>query len=145
MELRIVVADDNQAVLKELTSLLQPEFVVVAMAENGKAAVDLIRQNRPDVAVVDFAMPVLNGIQVAREISTMPSPPAIVICSSSTDPDIIEAAREAGAMGYVFKISMARDLVKAVRSVARGETFISAYGPSPSNEPTGSRFYVFDG
>jgi DNA-binding NarL/FixJ family response regulator len=126
MKLRAVIADDNVLVLQRLASLLEVEFLVVAVAENGQAAVECVRRHQPDVVILDLSMPFLNGIEVTKELTRMPSPPAVVICSIDDDRDIVEAARHAGALGYVFKMRIARDLVKAVHSVARGESFTSS-------------------
>jgi DNA-binding NarL/FixJ family response regulator len=75
----------------------------------------------------------LNGLETTKELRKMPSPPAVVICSVETDPEIVEAARNAGAIGYVFKKNMVRDLVEAVKAAARGEPFASS-GRSSSLE-----------
>ena len=125
MKLRIVVADDNANFLSELISVLETEFDVVATAKDGKSALESIHRYCPDVVVLDLEMPVLNGIEVARELSKHDPRPAVVICSVESDPDIIEAAREAGALGYVFKARNRKDLVAAVKSVVRGQSFVS--------------------
>ena len=125
-KIRVLLADDNPAVLRELVSLLGTEFDVVATAQNGQLALEHIRQHRPDVTVLDLEMPILNGIEVTRELNKFAPRPAVVICSVETDLEIVEAAKKAGALGYVFKTRMARDLVAAVKSVARGDAFISS-------------------
>ena len=125
-KLRVVIADDNPAVLRQLVLLLAVEFDVVATAENGLLALKHICQRKPDVVVLDLKMPILDGTEVARQIQGSVPMPAIVICSVETDPDIVEAAQRAGALGYVFKTSMARDLIPAVKAAARGEAFISS-------------------
>ena len=125
-KIRILLAEDNPAVLRELVNLLVTEFDVVATAENGQLALEHIRQDRPDVVVLDLEMPILNGIEVTGELNKVAPRPAVVICSVETDPEIVEAARKAGALGYVFKTRTARDLVAAVKSVARGDAFISS-------------------
>lgn len=127
MELKkVVVADDNPAVLRKLVSLLEAEFHVVATADNGKLALECIRRYQPDIAVLDLEMPILNGVVVTRELMKLGASPAVVICSVESDPEVIEAAQQAGALGYVFKTRMAQDLIIAARSAARGERFISS-------------------
>jgi DNA-binding NarL/FixJ family response regulator len=126
MKLRVVVADDNRAVLDQLVSILETEFEVVCTAEDGHSALECARRHGPDVVVLDLEMPVLNGIQATRELRKLSSPTAIVICSVEKDPEIVEAARQAGALGYVFKTHMARDLIAAVKSAARSEPFTSS-------------------
>lgn len=125
MKLRIVVADDNADFLSELISVLETEFDVVATAKDGKSALESIHSYCPDVVVLDLEMPLLNGIEVTRELVKQHPSPAIVICSVESDPEVVEAAQQAGALGYVFKSRVATDLVEAVKSVARGQSFIS--------------------
>jgi len=127
--LKVVIADDNPAVLRQLVVMLGIEFEVVATAEDGLSALNQVRQHTPDVVVLDLRMPVLDGNEVARQIRDSGLTSAIVICSVETDPGIIQAAQQAGALGYVFKINMARDLIPAVRAAARGATFVSGLDP----------------
>ena len=122
--------------LRHLVSLLETEFEVVAAAEDGKSALECIRRYAPDVAVLDLHMPGLNGIELTREVRKMAPKrdwsvfsrlsPAVVICSVEGDPEIIQEAQEAGALGYVLKTQMDRDLIKAVKSAAHGKWFVSA-------------------
>jgi DNA-binding NarL/FixJ family response regulator len=121
--LRIIVADDNPAFLRELISLLTAQFEVVATAADGKSALDLIRRYKPDLVVLDLAMPILNGIELTRELAK--HSPSVVICSVETDPEIVEAARQVGALGYVFKVRVKRDLILAVKSAVQGRPFVS--------------------
>jgi len=126
MKLKVVVADDNSAVLQRLVSQLEAEFEVVSTAENGQLAFECTRRYEPDIVVLDLEMPLLNGIEVTRKLRKLGPTPAVVICSVESDPEIIEAAQQAGALGYVFKARMAQDLVTAVKSVAHGQSFISS-------------------
>jgi DNA-binding NarL/FixJ family response regulator len=127
MKLRIVVADDNAAFLARLVSVLATEFDVVATAADGRSALECIRLCQPNVVLLDLEMPGLNGIEVTRELAKSPSRPAVVICSVETDLELIEAARQAGALGYVFKARVAEDLIVAVKSAADGQSFVSLY------------------
>jgi len=134
MELKkVVVADDNPAVLRQFVSLLESEFDVVATADNGQLALECIQRYQPDIAVLDLEMPILNGIAVTRELMKLGQDPAVVICSVESDPEVIEAAQQAGALGYVFKRRMTKDLIIAVRSAARGEPFVSSSSSSPGD------------
>jgi len=125
MKLRIVVADDNTEFLQKYISVLETEFEVVATAADGQLALESVRRWRPDVVVLDLGMPVLNGIDVTKELMKHQPSPAVVICSIENDPEIFEGARQAGALGYVFKKRAERDLVVAVKSAARGQSFVS--------------------
>jgi len=126
MKLKVVVADDNPAVLRELVSLLEAEFDVVSTAENGQLAFEYARRNEPDIVVLDLEMPLLNGIEVTRKLRKLGRTPAVVICSVESSPEIIEAAQQAGALGYVFKARTTRDLIIAVKSAADGKSFVSS-------------------
>lgn len=125
MKLRVVAADDNSTFLSELRSLLERHFDVVATALDGTSALDSIRRHMPDVAILDLTMPGLNGMEVTRILKDSDGRPAVLICSVETDPDILGAAREAGAEGYVFKERVTEDLISAVKAVARGQMFSS--------------------
>jgi two-component system nitrate/nitrite response regulator NarL len=123
--LRVLLADDNSAFLKTITSLLAIEFDVVATATDGNSALDLIRRYVPDLAVLDLGMPGLNGIEVMQELAKSSQDPPIVICSVETDSEIVEAARQAGALGYVFKLRVEKDLILAVKLALQGKSFAS--------------------
>jgi DNA-binding NarL/FixJ family response regulator len=125
MKLRIIVADDNPKMLEQVVLLLRDEFDVVATAADGGSARECIQRYKPDVAVLDLVMPQINGIELAREMSRNGNSTPVIICSVENDPEAIEAARSAGALGYVFKPRMARDLIPAVKSVAAGRPFTS--------------------
>ena len=125
MKLRIVIADDNLEFLRQFASLLQNEFDIVAALGDGGLALEAIRSLRPDVAVLDLRMPVLDGIQLAKRLKEESHCPAVVICSVEEDQEFVEAAQHAGALGYVFKSRIARDLVDAIRSVTQGRSFVS--------------------
>lgn len=123
MKLRIVVADDNPKMLSAMVGVLSQEFDVAATANDGRAALEQIQRLAPAVAVLDLNMPGLNGIQITRELVRQHLEVKVVICSVENDPELIEAARMAGALGYVLKPRINRDLVAAVRCAASGTPF----------------------
>jgi DNA-binding NarL/FixJ family response regulator len=108
--------------------LLAADFDVVATASDGKSALEFIRQNEPDVVIIDLQMPLLNGIEITKYLAEHPPGPPVVICSVETDPEIVDAALRAGALAYVFKSRIEKDLVLAVKSAVQGKPFTSA-GP----------------
>jgi DNA-binding NarL/FixJ family response regulator len=122
----MLIADDNPAFLQQMVTLLGAKFDVVATAEDGRIALAKTLQHRPDLVVLDLEMPFLNGIEITRELRKLTQAPAIVICSVENDEEIVETARQAGALGYVFKMRMAQDLVVAVECAARGVPFVSS-------------------
>jgi len=118
-KLRLIVADDSPHFLQKFISVLAIEFDIVATAADGKTALELIRRLKPDLVVLDLYMPGLNGLEVARELAKNPPSPPVVICSTETDPEIVEAAREAGAVEYVFKARVEKDLMLAAKSAVQ--------------------------
>jgi len=122
---RVIVADDNPPFLRKLGSLLATEFDVVATAGDGKLALDLVRQHKPDLVVLDIQMPELNGIEVARKLNAFAQSTGVVICSVETDPEIVEAALQAGALAYVVKARIETDLILAAKSVLQRQVFLS--------------------
>jgi DNA-binding NarL/FixJ family response regulator len=121
--MRVVVADDNPRWLMMLASIVEAKYEVVSTAIDGKSALQSISQVKPDVAVLDLEMPELNGLQVTREIMSDGQRPPVVICSVDTTQELVEAARQAGAAGYVFKHCCTRDLLPAIEAVASGRVF----------------------
>jgi DNA-binding NarL/FixJ family response regulator len=122
---RIVVADDNQEVRDQVVRLLEPEFEVIEMVEDGEALVQAVFQKRPDVCVTDISMPKINGIEAAARLKQNGFQAKILFLTVHEDPDFIRAALDVGAAGYVLKSRMATDLCVAVKGVMRGQQFVS--------------------
>jgi DNA-binding NarL/FixJ family response regulator len=124
--LRIILADDHKIVRQGLRALLEREgFQVLGEATNGQEAVRLAETTHPDVAVVDLAMPLLNGLDAAREILKTSPRTRVMLLTMHTDEHHIAAALKAGIRGYLVKTQAAEDLVQAIRDVARGEMYLS--------------------
>ena len=125
--IRIVLADDHTVVRKGLRLLLESysDFEVVADAADGRQAVALAEEHRPDVVVMDVAMPILNGIEAARQISARLPHSAIVFLSMHSDESYVLKALKAGARAYLLKDSAEYDLVNAVKAVSEGKAFFS--------------------
>ena len=126
-EIQILLADDHTVVRKGLRLLLEshPGFRVIADAADGREAVALAERHHPDVAVLDIAMPVLNGIEAARQLTAKMPRTAIVILSMHSDEGYILRALKAGARAYLLKDSAEYDLINAVRAVSEGKAFFS--------------------
>ena len=124
---RIVLADDHTVVRKGLRLLLEsvPQFQVVADAADGRRAVALAEEHRPDVVVMDVAMPILNGIEAARQISAKLPEVAIVFLSMHSDEAYVIKALKVGARAYLLKDSAENDLINAVKAVGEGKSFFS--------------------
>lgn len=126
MPITVLIADDHQLVREGLKALLEREgFKVLGEAANGQEALKLTETLHPDVAVLDLAMPVLNGIDAAREIQRIsPKTTPILLTMHADSTYILEGLRGA-VKGYVLKTHAAEDLVRAIRVAARGETYLS--------------------
>jgi DNA-binding NarL/FixJ family response regulator len=125
--IRILLADDHTVVRKGLRLLLEnvPEFQVIADASSGREAVALAEQYAPDVIVMDVAMPILNGIEAARQITAKLPQTAVVFLSMHGDESYVLRALKAGARAYLLKDSAEYDLIQAVKAVSEGKAFFS--------------------
>jgi DNA-binding NarL/FixJ family response regulator len=127
MTIRILIADDHPVVRSGLRALLasQPDFEVVADAENGEEASTLSASLTPDVILMDLQMPVLDGLTAIQRIhARQPEVRILVLTTYDTDADIVPAI-EAGATGYLLKDAPPEALFRAVRSAARGEVTLA--------------------
>ena len=126
-ETRILLADDHAVIRSGLKLVLerQPDFKVVAEAGDGREAVKLAEATRPHVAVLDIAMPNLNGIEAARQMMAGVPGLAVVILSMHSDEGYVLRALKAGARAYLLKESAEGDLIAAVRAVREGKAFFS--------------------
>lgn len=123
--IRILLADDHQAVLQRVCELLGEDFDIVGTVNNGRDAVaEAIRLN-PDVLVIDISMPVFNGLQAAQQLRCVKQPTKIVFLTVHTDEDFVAAALSAGALGYVTKPDIVTDLVPAISEALAGRIYIS--------------------
>ena len=127
----IVVADDHHLVRQSIVTLLdQAEDVeVVGEASNGHDALSLIRRKRPDVALLDVAMPQLNGLETVYRIQALGVDTRVIMLSMYSDAIIVRRALENGAAGYLLKSAEAGELLDAIRSVAKGEDVASPETP----------------
>jgi DNA-binding NarL/FixJ family response regulator len=123
---KVLLADDHTVVRDGLKGVLLREgFEIVAEASNGREAVDMAREFQPDVALIDVAMPLLNGIDAARAILThCPRTRTILLTMHKETNYVLEALR-AGVKGYVLKTQAASDLVNAIRSTLEGAVYLS--------------------
>ena len=127
MPVRIIIADDHTILRKGLRLLLErePDFVVIGEGNDGREAVKLAESLRPDVAILDIAMPSLNGIEAAARINADNRRTAVLILSMHSDEAYVLRALKAGARGYLLKDSAESDLVNAVRALSAGKAFFS--------------------
>jgi DNA-binding NarL/FixJ family response regulator len=122
----ILLADDHAVVVVGLRRILdRPEFEVVGVATDGRAMVRANARLRPDLIVSDIAMPVLNGIDAARQILALERKPKIIFLTMHPELGYATAALDAGASGYVVKSAAGQELIDAIRAVLAGRTYIS--------------------
>ncbi len=127
MAVRVLLADDHTIVRQGLRVILEREgFEIVGEAANGREAIQLCERLHPEVAVLDVTMPLLNGIDVAREISKSHPHTKAVLLTMHTEEDFVLQSLRAGVSGYVLKKRAAEELVHAIREVCKGEIFLSA-------------------
>jgi two-component system response regulator NreC len=124
---RILLADDHTVIRQGLRLLLEREagFEVVGEAADGRQAIDLAASTRPDVAILDLAMPNLNGVEAARHIGAHSPSTAIVILSMHSDESYLLQALKAGARAYLLKDSADTELIAAIHAVREGKGFFS--------------------
>jgi DNA-binding NarL/FixJ family response regulator len=127
MSIRILLADDHRIMREGLRSLLekQPDIEVVAEAEDGRTAVQLVRQLSPDVVIMDIAMPGLNGIGAAHQILVEGPGIKVIALSMHSDRRFVARMFKAGASGYLLKDCAFEELARAVRTVAANQFYLS--------------------
>ena len=125
--IRVLLADDHAIVREGLRALLsrEPDLEVVAEAGDGREALRLAQETRPDVATLDLSMPLLNGLEAARQMATWERGPRPLLLTMHTDDQYVLEALRAGVRGYVLKRQAAADLVRAIREVAGGAVYLS--------------------
>jgi two-component system NarL family response regulator len=129
VSLRLLLADDHPLIREGLrASLADQGFTVVAEADNGHSAVDLTLEHRPDVIVLDIGMPDLDGLEACRRIVSRRPGARVLVLTAHDDPQMREAAKSAGAMGYLVKSASTREISDAVRALARGESMLVRNG-----------------
>lgn len=125
-KIRVLVADDHEQMLLHVCELLSAHSCeVVAAVSDGQAAVDAAARQLPDVVVLDVSMPILNGLEAARQILAANPSAKIVFLTVDRDPDTRRAALETGAAGYVLKPRLAADLIPAIQRALDGRRFAS--------------------
>ena len=124
---RVLLADDHVLIRAGLRMVVdaQPDLTVVGEAGDGREAVSMAETLKPDVAVMDIGMPVLNGIEAARQIHEKLPEAHIVMLSMHSDEGYVLRALKAGAKGYLLKDSAEGDLIEAIATVHQGKTFFS--------------------
>jgi DNA-binding NarL/FixJ family response regulator len=127
-QIRVVLADDHSFVRKGIRQILgkAPDIEVIGEAENGAEALSLVELLDPDVLLLDVEMPVMNGIQVARQLKEISLPVRVLVISAHDDRQYILEMLDCGVAGYLTKEEVPQNLVRAVREIAKGgENWVS--------------------
>ena len=122
---RVLIADDHRALLARVAELLSQDFSVIGTVTDGAQLLSAEAALHPDVLVVDVSMPVMGGLEAAGRLRQRGSRVPIVCLTANPQPEVVEAAWEVGALGFVAKVCMARDLVPAIRAALEGRRFVS--------------------
>src|ERR1700690_2822128 len=128
MKLRILIADDHEVVRRGLSALLQAHegWEVCGEAKDGREVVELARQLKPDVVILDIGMPILNGLAATRQLGHQNPPQRMIVLTIPDSDQVIREALDAGARGFVLKSDAARDLVAAVEAVQHNRMFFTS-------------------
>src|SRR5436190_8552675 len=126
-KITVLLADDHTLVRQGFRALLEaePDIAIVSEANTGRQAVQLVRKLRPDVVLMDIAMPLLNGLEATRQIIKEVPSSKVLVLSSYSDDEYVHQLTEAGAAGYLIKQTAANDLIKAIREAYKGNAFFS--------------------
>jgi DNA-binding NarL/FixJ family response regulator len=123
--MRVLLADDHRDLLELVRSLLKTEVEVVGCVDNGESLFEAAMELHPDVIVTDISMPKLSGLDAVDRLRESGCLPKVVFLTGHRDPDFVDAALKTGALGYVCKVSMATDLLFAIREALAGRVFVS--------------------
>jgi DNA-binding NarL/FixJ family response regulator len=126
-EIRVLLADDHSLVRAGIRSLLEkiPAVTVVAEAGNGREAINLLRKYQPHIALMDIAMPGLNGLEALTRCKEFPKTRVIILSMHATEEYVVQALRR-GAAGYLIKDAAVGELAVAIRSILKGEIYLSS-------------------
>jgi DNA-binding NarL/FixJ family response regulator len=122
---RVLLADDHRLIREAFARLLQSDCDVVGVVGDGHALLSAARQLQPDLAVLDIAMPLLNGLEAARQLKRILPGVKIIILTISEDPDLAAEAIRAGATSYLLKNSAASELLQAIEEAMHGRSYIT--------------------
>lgn len=122
---RLLIADDHTLLAEACKSFLEPEFEVVGIADNGQTLLRMVSELRPEVVILDIAMPKLNGLDAGDQIKHLIPSIKLVFLTMNLSPEVAAEAFRRGASGYVVKTSAADELVRAIRRALRSESYLS--------------------
>lgn len=122
---RVIMADDHSLILAGMRKLVEAQCEVVGMVEDGRALVEAAQKLRPDLILMDISMPLLNGLEAARQLSKLVPESKLIFLTMHASPTYAAEAFQAGASGYLLKRSAASELSQAIQSVLQGQHYIT--------------------
>jgi len=123
---RVLIADDHRMLAEACIGLLEPECEVVGTVTDGRALLPIASDLHPDVIVLDIGMPLLNGLDAARQIKQSMPGVKLIFMTMNEDPDLTREALDIGASGYLLKSSAASELPEAIRAAVRGDIYVDS-------------------
>jgi len=134
----VLMADDQSMILAGLRKLVEADYDVVGTVEDGRALVEAAQKLRPDLILLDISMPLLNGLEAARQLRTLVPDSKIIFLTMHASPAYATEAFQAGAAGYLLKHSAADELSQAIKSVLQGRHYLMDSVLSPSTGERGT-------
>jgi DNA-binding NarL/FixJ family response regulator len=122
---RIVIADDHRMLREAFAQLLESHYDVVGQAADGRELLEVAKAARPDIIVLDIGMPLLNGLEAARQLKSCLPEARLIFLTVSEDPDVAVEAFRLGAAGYLLKNSAAAELLQAIGEALQGRTYVT--------------------
>ena len=127
MRPRVLLADDHTLLVDAFRKLLEPECEIVGTASNGRALVKLAVETRPDIILLDHAMPLLNGADAGQQVRQRLPDVKLIFVTANEDPDLAMETLSWGVSGYLLKKSAGSELLEAIRRVRRGKTYVTPF------------------
>jgi DNA-binding NarL/FixJ family response regulator len=122
---RVMLADDHTILVEAFRKLLEPHFEIVGTVSDGMALLEAAPQVKPDVIIIDIAMPLLNGLEAALRLKKQMPSVKMIFLTMNEDPDLAVDAMGSGASGYLLKSSAASELVRAIQLSLKGKTYVT--------------------
>lgn len=122
---KVLLADDHTLLLEAFRRLLEPEFEIVGTVADGRALLEAAKRLKPDVIVLDITMPLLNGLEAARQLRETLPQIKLIFLTMNPDLDMVDEALRVGASGYLLKTSAASELTKAIRNALHGLKYVT--------------------
>ena len=122
---RIILADDHTLVLEGLRKLLEDEYDIVGIAEDGRTLLTVAQQHNPDIVVLDISMPQLNGLEAARQLHQLLPACKVIFLTMHADPTYAKEAFQAGASAFLLKRSAASELILAIQAVLKDQFYVT--------------------